>query len=181
MRSSRILSGAPRVVWAAILYRLLTLTASSGRPGEWVAVVDHLTELLSSWEADRRTLHRSLDDSLRWEYLMVVEPHESGYAHAHIAVFVDGEVSGETFEPVIDAHLRNCELAERGAHEYENVITVKRLSGERSGTWDHTLGNTWGSTKGTRWRRLSTYKRLTRCCGRQAISGGGRRTARSDT
>ncbi|MDG5821944.1 hypothetical protein QA609_24535, partial [Natronococcus sp. A-GB7] len=43
----------------------------------------------------------------------------------------DGEVSGETFEPVIDAHLRNCELAERDAHEYENVITVKRLAGVR--------------------------------------------------
>lgn len=110
---------------------LLTLTASSGRPGEWVPVVDHLKELLSSWEAVRRALHRSLDDSLRWEYLMVLEPHKSGYTHAHIAVFVDGEVSRETFEPVIDAHLRNCELAGRDAHEYENVITVKRVAGER--------------------------------------------------
>ena len=110
---------------------MLTLTASAGRPGEWVSPVDHLDELLSSWEAVRRALHRVLDDSLRWERLMVLEPHKSGYAHAHIAVFVDGEVEAETFERVIDAHLRNCELAERDAHEYENVITVKRVTGSR--------------------------------------------------
>ena len=110
---------------------MLTLTASAGRPGEWVAPRDHLDELLSSWEAVRRALHRSLDDSLRWEYLMVLEPHKSGYAHAHIAIFVDGVVEEERFEPVIDAHLRNCELAERDAHDYEKVITVKRVAGSR--------------------------------------------------
>lgn len=110
---------------------LLTLTASAGRPGEWEPAVDHLKELLASWEAVRRALHRSLDEAHRWEYLMVLEPHKSGYAHAHIAVFVDGRVSEEVFEPVIDAHLRNCELAEREAHEYENVITVKQVAGER--------------------------------------------------
>lgn len=119
---------------------MLTLTASAGRPGEWVAPVDQLDELLSSWEAVRRALHRVLDDSLRWERLMVLEPHKSGYVHAHIAVFVDGGVDAETFEPVIDAHLRNCELAERDAHEYENVIDVKRVAGSRDRELDE-IGN----------------------------------------
>ena len=33
-------------------------------------------------------------------------------------MFVDGEVDQETFEPVIDAHLRECEIAGRDAHDY---------------------------------------------------------------
>lgn len=109
---------------------LLTLTASFGRPGEWVAPVDHLADLLSSWEAVRRALHRQLEGR-RWEYLAVLEPHESGYAHVHVAVFVDGVVSAGAFEPVIDAHLRNCERAEEAAHQYENVITVKQVADQR--------------------------------------------------
>jgi hypothetical protein len=109
---------------------LLTLTASSGRPGAWVPPADHLNDLLGSWEAVRRALHRVLDEE-RWEYLMVLEPHESGYAHVHVAVFVDGVVAPDRFEPVIDAHLRNCGRAERDAHQYGDVITVKRVAQER--------------------------------------------------
>lgn len=109
---------------------LLTFTASSGRPGEWVRPVDHLDDLLSSWEAVRRALHRQMEGR-RWEYLMVLEPHESGYPHVHVAVFVDGVVSAGEFEPVIDAHLRNCDRAGEEAHEYDSVITVKRVAQER--------------------------------------------------
>lgn len=115
---------------------LLTLTASSGRPGDRVPVVDHLNELLASWEAVRRELHRALDGR-RWEYLAVLEPHESGYAHVHIAVFVQGAADPEVFYPVIDAHLRGCDLAEWDAHDYtdpepgKGPITVKEVTGDR--------------------------------------------------
>jgi hypothetical protein len=105
---------------------MLSLTASSTREGEGdepLPPVDHLDELNASWEAVRRALSRSLEGR-RWEYLAILEPHKSGYIHIHLAVFVEGYVEDEDFAPVIDAHLRNCDLAEEEAHEVEDDDTV---------------------------------------------------------
>lgn len=57
-------------------------------------------------------------DEYEWEYALVVEKHKSGYAHVHVAVFVDGEVTEETFHASIDAHHRECNIAHRDAHDY---------------------------------------------------------------
>jgi len=115
---------------------MLTLTASStgGVDGEAVPPVDHLDELLSSWDAVRRALSHSLEGR-RWERLAILEPHKSGYLHVHVAVFVDGKVTREDFAPVIDAHLRNCELAERDAHDLDDdgTISVRYAGGDRDG------------------------------------------------
>mgnify|MGYP002760818016 FL=1 len=50
-----------------------------------------------------------------------------------MAVFVDGVVSSSTFHSVIEAHVRNCDLAEWDAHELddENTISVRHAGGER--------------------------------------------------
>jgi hypothetical protein len=111
---------------------MLTLTASSGPDGVPVAPVDHLNELDSSWEAVRRALARELDGR-RWEYLAILEPHKSGYLHIHIAVFVDGPVTTSTFAPVIEAHLRNCDLAGREAHDVadDSTISVRHAGADR--------------------------------------------------
>lgn len=68
-----------------------------------------------------------------WEYALVVEKHRSGYGHVHCAVFVDGAVTEAEFRPVIDAHLRKCEIAGADAHDYhspnedDRPISVKRI------------------------------------------------------
>jgi hypothetical protein len=119
---------------------MLTLTASSRKPdGSALGPVDHLDELLSSWEAVRRALAHCLDGR-RWEYLAILEPHKSGYLHVHVAVFVDGVVCRETFAPVIEAHLRNCRLAGEEAHavDEDSTISVRHVGADRR---EDTIGN----------------------------------------
>lgn len=124
--------------WGRLLHTaMVTLTASAtddeGRPRP---PVEHLRDLLASWEAVRRALSRSLDGR-EWEYLAILEPHQSGYAHVHIGVFVRGPVVAEQFQPVMDAHLRNCPTAGREAHRVvdedgeEDAVTIHRSADGR--------------------------------------------------
>lgn len=111
---------------------MLTFTASWCPSGDPLPPVDHLLELDSSWSSVRRELARQLDGH-RWEYLAILEPHDSGYLHIHLAVFVDGVVTRETFAPVIEAHLRNCELAGPEAHDTDDdsTISVRHAGADR--------------------------------------------------
>ena len=102
---------------------MLTFTASSRPDGEPLPPVDHLDGLLESWDPVRRALDRALDGR-RYERLAILEPHKSGYLHIHLAVFVDGVVSRETFAPVIEAHVRNCDLAKPEAHAVDDDSTI---------------------------------------------------------
>ena len=103
---------------------MLTFTASWCPDGDPLPPVDHLNELDSSWDSVRRELSRQLDGR-RWEYLAILEPHpNTGYLHIHMAVFVDGVVTRETFAPVIEAHLRNCEYAGPEAHDTDSDDTI---------------------------------------------------------
>ena len=121
---------------------MLTLTASSTPNGEPLPAVDHLDELLSSWSAVSRTLRRVLEDR-RSARLAILEPHpgdgpNNGYLHIHIAVFVDGYVSPETFQPVLDAHLRNCDLATADAHTTDD-IQIRHAGADRQPGYNHAL------------------------------------------
>jgi hypothetical protein len=113
---------------------MLTLTASStDDEGDPLPPVDHLDGLLSSWEAVTRSLRRCMEGR-RYERLAILEPHESGYLHLHVAVFVDGVVRGQEFAPVIEAHLRNCDLAGEDAHDVtdRSTISVRHVGSDRS-------------------------------------------------
>ena len=117
---------------------LLSLTCSNtDEQGRLLPPVDHLLDLEQSYDAVTSALDRALD-GYRWEYCAVLEPHQSGYTHIHIAVFVDGEVTEETFHPVIDSHLRNCPRAERAAHDYNSFDKSERpISVFHSGRSSH--------------------------------------------
>jgi hypothetical protein len=90
---------------------MVTLTASSDE----IAPADHLLELLDGREKALAALRRSLDDRT-WDYWWVLEPHQSGYLHLHLAVVVEGVVTEGQLQPAVEAHLRNCEPAGREAH-----------------------------------------------------------------
>lgn len=96
---------------------MLTFTASSTtEEGYPRPPVDHLLDLDASSGPVTAALDRVLDGK-RWERVAIPEEHKSGYIHWHWAVLVEGRVEAEEFQPVIDAHLRNCPGAERDAHE----------------------------------------------------------------
>jgi hypothetical protein len=121
---------------------MLSFTASGAPNGEPLPPVDHLDGLLESWEAIRRSLDRVLDGR-RWERLAILEPHpgdgeNNGYLHIHIAVFVDGPITAEQFQPVIEAHLRNCDIADRDAHGVDD-IQVRHAGADRDGKRNHAL------------------------------------------
>jgi len=122
---------------------MVTLTASTTDEDDRARPpVDHLHDLDDSWEAVRRALKRRLDGR-RWEYLAILEPHDSGHLHIHVAVFVDGVVTPETFCPVVEAHLRNCDGAAREAHQIGSddeggVVSVKHVGAERG---EEQIGN----------------------------------------
>jgi hypothetical protein len=120
--------------WGRLLHTvMLTLSATTtDDDGNPRPPLEHLEDLLSSWEAVRRALSRVLDDR-EWEYVAIIEPHKSGYAHIHLGVFVKGPVVREQFQPVMDAHLRNSGGAGPEAHEItddddESAVSVRRSS-----------------------------------------------------
>jgi hypothetical protein len=103
---------------------MLTFTASSTDASDNpLPPVDHLDGLLESWDAIRRSLDRALDGT-RYERLAILEPHKSGYIHVHMAVFVDGKVTSTDFEPVIESHVENCDLAGWTAHDLDDDSTI---------------------------------------------------------
>ena len=102
---------------------MLTLTGSNRNAnGGWRCPADHLRDVVESWRPeDGSGVYHALRyalDGYEWEYALVVEKHKSGYGHVHVAIFVDGNVKEETFHSAIDAHLRECDIAHRDAHDY---------------------------------------------------------------
>jgi hypothetical protein len=117
---------------------MLTFTASSTDDSDNpLPPVDHLDGLLESWDAIRRSLDRALDGT-RYERLAILEPHKSGYIHVHMAVFVDGKVTSTQFEPVIESHVNNCDLAGWTAHDLEkdSTISVRHAGADRNDSDD---------------------------------------------
>ena len=98
---------------------LLTFTASSD---DVPNPVDHLEQLLDGRAAVIQALRRALEDRT-WDYWWVLEPHESGYLHLHLAVVVEGAVPAVAFRPAVEAHLRQVPAAGREAHA--DAVEVK--------------------------------------------------------
>jgi hypothetical protein len=120
---------------------MLTFTASSTNDSDNpLPPVDHLDGLLDSWDAIRRSLDRALDGT-RYERLAILEPHKSGYIHIHMAVFVDGKVTSTQFEPVIESHVNNCDLAGWTAHDLDDddTISVRHAGADRDPGFLHAL------------------------------------------
>jgi hypothetical protein len=132
--------------------------SSENANGDYRAPADHLRELQEAWtevvyHALRNLMRREgyelltdgkIPDGVEpddlgpehlpakwWTFAVVLEPHESGFLHAHIAVFMDaGPSEGlgrESFTPVRDAHLRAVDGAGRDAHAMDKFASVNDL------------------------------------------------------
>ena len=117
---------------------MLTFTATSTPAGDPLPPADHLDGLLESWEAIRRALDRVLGDR-RYARLAILEPHpgdgvNNGYLHIHIAVFVEGKITQRDLAPVIESHVRNCDLAKPDAHDPtdESTISIRHAGADRA-------------------------------------------------
>jgi hypothetical protein len=112
--------------WDSLTTAMLTFTASTeNASGSPRCPADHMRDVAEGWRTARKQLHQVLSGE-RWEYARVWEPHESGYGHLHVAVFVDDadDLDADTFRPVLDSHLRECESAGREAHTTENAVSL---------------------------------------------------------
>jgi hypothetical protein len=139
-----------REKWGRLLHTgMVTLTCSTtDDEGRLRPPVEHLRDLLKSWEAVRRALGRVFDGR-EWERLAIIEPHKqrsAGYAHIHIGVFVKGPIVAEQLQPVLDAHLENCPTAGEDAHQLfdedgePDAVSVHRAADERNRDGIENLG-----------------------------------------
>jgi len=107
---------------------ILTRTASSIPDGDRVAPVDHTTGVNVAWSPvyDKIRNHlRSLGfDSDEWDYYRKEEPHTSErggamnrcYTHEHTMLIVDGRITAEDFQPIMEKHVEKCDAAGMDAH-----------------------------------------------------------------
>jgi hypothetical protein len=106
---------------------MLTDTASTETVnGQPRPPADHMRDIADGWDVQRKALHRVLE-GYEWEYAKVWEPHESGYGHMHIGVFVDDpddDLDAGDFRSVMECYYENCEPAGWEAHKPENSVSV---------------------------------------------------------
>lgn len=129
--------GARERYGKALTTVMLTFTASTkSGAGQWDRCpANHLDDLLGSWPAVRRELHRTLEGR-DWEYARILEPHESGHAHVHLAVFVRGPVRQDAFRGVMKAHVDNTLAAGWDAHRPDgDAVSVR--DGRQNGQVDN--------------------------------------------
>ena len=98
---------------------MLTCSASNlTASGRFRGVVDHMTDIRSGWGTARKQLHNILG-GYNWEYARVWEPHQSGFGHMHIALFIDDpsdEIEASDFTPFMRSYVDNCDPAAWKAH-----------------------------------------------------------------
>jgi len=98
---------------------MLTFSATNeNAKGHARCIADHMRGIADGWDTARKALHRVLD-GFEWEYARVWEPHQSGYGHMHVAVFVEDdldEIDAEQFRPVMRSYVDRVGPAGSAAH-----------------------------------------------------------------
>lgn len=79
---------------------------------------DHMVEIREGWDTARKQIPHILDGH-RYVYARVWEPHQSGYGHMHVALFVedpDEEIRPSDFEPFMRSYANAVDGAGWDAH-----------------------------------------------------------------
>lgn len=105
--------------WEGLTTVMLTFSATNeNAKGHRRCIADHMRGIADGWSAARKAVHRVLD-GYRWEYARVWEPHQSGYGHMHVAIFVEDpadEIAAEQFRPVMRSYVGRVDPAGSEAH-----------------------------------------------------------------
>jgi hypothetical protein len=111
----------PHTVW-------LSLTAEAkSQDGKWFHPLRHDDGFRSN--AVRQSLYRATPKAENYAGLWLHAPRRTGYSHRHYALWVNGEVTSEDFEPVIRSHVRNHPTATEEGNPPKGAIHV-RSSGQ---------------------------------------------------
>jgi hypothetical protein len=125
---------------------LITLTASPRLPGSDALCppTSVLSALTATRDARQRRLRRGLD-GVRWEWIRVLAPHQSGYPHVHQLLYVDHDdldLVREVARTAVDAHVTGSPLARDDDHgdsavsvspDTDNPRGVRYLAGQAPG------------------------------------------------
>lgn len=101
---------------------LLTLTGHQrDEHGDPRPPGDVLEDLLDGWDKFRRVIRREME-GWRTEYIRIVEPHQSGYPHIHVAVFgkADPTLAKKVQELWVDKY------GVGGADAHQDAVEVAR-------------------------------------------------------
>ena len=132
---------------------LLSITSSiENANGQYRCPADHWREMRESWSNHvRQEVQRTFDElgadrfdpedppERWWEYVRIVEPQKNGYAHHHIAVVTNFEISRGDFESVIARHVEETLSANWQAHQVhaddaeERAVSVNRVDPDSAG------------------------------------------------
>jgi hypothetical protein len=98
---------------------MLTLSASSeNAEGGRRCPADHMREIAAGWNTARKQLPHVLE-GYNYSYARIWEPHQSGYGHQHIAIFVEddgGDLAAEDFRPFMNSYVGDVPGAGSEAH-----------------------------------------------------------------
>jgi hypothetical protein len=123
---------------------LITRSASSVPDGERIGPVDQAANLRDPWREVYQKLRYTLDacgfSKEDYQYWRVLEPHPGDglnrcYAHEHIILVVDGELSQSDLAPVMETHVAATEGAGMDAHT--NTPYPEHAGGN---PWDAAVG-----------------------------------------
>jgi hypothetical protein len=99
---------------------MLTLSASNENAnGGRRCPADHMREIANGWNTARKQLPHILEGH-NYCYARIWEPHQSGYGHQHIAIFVEdasGELAADDFRPFMGSYVDNTPGAGSEAHD----------------------------------------------------------------
>jgi hypothetical protein len=85
-----------------------------------------LTYLQESKQARQRALSRALNSVDHWASLRAIGGSgHNGYPRVFLGLYLSEVVEPAVFEPVLNAHVRNCPLAEVGPHTVENGVQMR--------------------------------------------------------
>jgi hypothetical protein len=122
----------------------LTRSASAVPKGDRLGPIDHAARLRDPWREVYQSIRYTLDrlgfDKDEYQYWRVLEPHPGdglnrAYAHEHIILVVDGQVSQSDLAPIMETHISATEGAGESAHT-------------NTPCQDHAGGNPWDAADG---------------------------------
>ena len=89
--------------------------------------ITYFDRLQESAAARQQALHRALSDTSEWQSIRAVgvaNRKHSAYPAVFLGLYLSSCVDSAVLKPVVDAHIQNCLIAERDAHQLHKTVTA---------------------------------------------------------